>query len=114
MIFLCTNCLACSTRCPRGIPVADLMMKLRNLSIANHLSSTENEAASREFVRNVLKRGRVYEPELMIRLAMKTSPSSLLNLRDIAIALLRKGKLNLPSKSQTDLRELRRKFKEGE
>jgi len=114
MIFLCTNCLACSTRCPRGIPVADLMMKLRNLSISSHLANVENEASSKEFLKNVLKRGRVYEPELMIRFAMRTSPLSLVGLRNIAFTLLQKGKLGLPSKSRTDLEDLRAKVEEGE
>jgi len=112
MIFLCTNCLACTTRCPRGIPVADLMMKLRNLSIQAHLASNEDDASSREFVRTLLKRGRIYEPELMIRFAMRTSPLSLLGMRGQALSLFQKGKIGLPSKSGTDLSDLKKKFKE--
>jgi heterodisulfide reductase subunit C len=112
MIFLCTNCLACTTRCPKGIPVADLMMKLRNMSIQAHLASAEDDASSREFVRTLLKRGRIYEPELMIRFAMKTSPLSLLGMRGQAISLFQKGKIGLPSKSGTDLSDLKKKFKE--
>jgi len=112
MIFLCTNCLACTTRCPKGIPVADLMMKLRNLSIQAHLASNEDDASSREFVRTLLKRGRIYEPELMIRFAMRTSPLSLLGMRGQAISLFQRGKIGLPSKSGTDLSDLKKKFKE--
>ena len=113
MIFLCTSCLACTTRCPRGIPVADLMMKLRNLAISAHLAGLEDEASSKEFVKNVLKRGRVYEPELMIRFAMRTSPISLLGMRDLALTLFQKGKFGLPSKSRTDLSDLKAKLQGG-
>jgi len=113
MIFLCTNCLACSTRCPRGIPVADLMVKLRNMSIAADLADVEDKAAAEEFVRNLLKRGRLYEPEFMVRYAMRTSPVSLLSMRGAALSLFKHGKLGLPVKSKTDLNDLRKKFKEG-
>ena len=114
MIFLCTSCLACSTRCPRGIPVADLMLKLRNISISSHLAGIEDESSSKEFVRTLLKRGRIYEPELMVRFAMKTSPISLLGLRNLALTLFQKGKLGLPSRSKTDLSDLKKKFEGGE
>lgn len=113
MIFLCTNCLACSTRCPRGIPVADLMMKLRNMSIAADLANVEDRAAAEEFVRNVLKRGRVFEPEFIIRYAIRTSPLSLLSMRDAALSLFKRGKLGFPSKSKSDLSDLKKKFGEG-
>jgi heterodisulfide reductase subunit C len=113
MIFLCTNCLACTTRCPKGIPVADLMMKLRNLSIAAGIADLEDRASAEEFVKNVLKRGRVYEPEMMIRYAMRTSPLSLLSMRGAALSLFKHGKLGLPAKSMTSLEDLKRKFKEG-
>jgi len=113
MIFLCTNCLACSVRCPRDIPVADLMVKLRNVSISAQLAGLQDNAATREFVRNVLKRGRVYEPELMVRFAMMTSPLSLLGMVEQAITLFQKGKMGLPSRSGTDLSDLKARFKGG-
>ena len=113
MIFLCTSCLACTTRCPRDIPVADLMMKLRNMSISSQLADAEDKAFAEEFVRTLLKRGRMYEPELLLRFSMKTSPWSLIGMYSLALTMFQKGKLGMPSKSRMDLEDLKRRFKGG-
>ncbi|MFQ6106186.1 MAG: 4Fe-4S dicluster domain-containing protein [Thermoplasmata archaeon] len=114
MVFLCTNCFACSARCPRSIPVADVMIGLRNIAFSRGLAPLKSLAYYGEFSDIILKRGRLNEPELVLRYGFKADLTALTSQRGAIVALLLKGKLPIiPPRSGVDLSEIRKRITGG-
>jgi len=64
-IMLCTSCYSCKVRCPRKIPVVDVMHGLAHYAIENGILTRRDTANfGREFWNQVYKRGRIDEKEL--------------------------------------------------
>jgi len=96
-IWICSSCYTCATRCPRGIDITNLMMSLRNLAIQKN-AVTENETKLRfhkSFLEIISKYGRLYEPELYIKILKKSDLRSLFKSAALGLRLWRKQKLSL-------------------
>jgi len=96
-IWICSSCYTCATRCPRGIDITDLMMSLRNLAIQEN-AVAENETKlkfHKSFLEIVNKYGRLYEPELYIKILKKSDFRSLFKSAALGLRLWRKQKLSL-------------------
>ena len=64
-IMLCTSCYSCKVRCPRSIPVVDVMHGLAHYSIKLGYSSRKDTANfGTEFWKQIYKLGRIDEKEL--------------------------------------------------
>ena len=64
-ILLCTSCYACKVRCPRKIPVVDVMHGLAHYAIQQGILTRRDTANfGREFWNQVYKLGRIDEKEL--------------------------------------------------
>ena len=63
--MLCTSCYSCKVRCPRSIPVVDVMHGLAHYSIKLGYSSRKDTANfGTEFWKQIYKLGRIDEKEL--------------------------------------------------
>ncbi|MFQ5883780.1 MAG: 4Fe-4S dicluster domain-containing protein, partial [Thermoplasmata archaeon] len=58
MVFLCITCYSCTSRCPRNIPVTDIMIGLRNMAFTRGTMPSKNLAYYKDFSDMILKRGR--------------------------------------------------------
>jgi heterodisulfide reductase subunit C len=102
-IWLCASCETCATRCPNEIEIVRLMDVLRSESLKEGFkSSVSNISKFHEaFVEQIRKRGRVDEASLMIDYELKTgdflSLEKIRELAGLALKMLRKGKVKLPS-----------------
>ncbi|MFC1949906.1 4Fe-4S dicluster domain-containing protein [Chloroflexota bacterium] len=102
-IWLCTSCETCATRCPNEIEIVRLMDVLRSESLAEGIKSPVSKISKfhQAFVEQIRKRGRVDEASLMISYELKTGDFlSLRKMRELvslALQMLLKGKLKLPS-----------------
>lgn len=64
-IMLCTSCYSCKVRCPRKIPVVDVMHGLAHYAIKQGILTRRDTANfGREFWNQVYKLGRIDEKEL--------------------------------------------------
>jgi quinone-modifying oxidoreductase subunit QmoC len=64
-IMLCTSCYTCKVRCPRGIPVIDVMHGLAHYAIKQGILTRKDTASfGSEFWNQVYKLGRIDEKEL--------------------------------------------------
>jgi heterodisulfide reductase subunit C2 len=74
MIWECTSCHTCVTRCPMKVDIAALNDKLRRVSQAEgQVTSTTTVTVFNEiFLNSVRKRGRVFEPGLMTFYKLRT------------------------------------------
>lgn len=106
-IWLCASCYSCTVRCPRDIPVTDVLGELRGIAIEEGYAETTGMTFTKAFLRVVEEHGRMFEPELMLRYHARQEQLSLLGATPVALALLRKGKLSflperLPSSGGRD------------
>ena len=98
-IWMCASCHSCTVRCPRGIPVADVLAQLCGIAIEEGYAETTGMTFTKAFLRVVKRYGRMYEPELMLRYHARQEQLGLLGAIPVALALLRKGKIGfLPEK----------------
>ena len=102
-IWLCASCETCATRCPNEIEIVRLMDVLRSESSSRGIGSSVSRIFRfhQAFVEQIRKRGRVDEASLMISYEFKTweflSINKIKELSELAIGMLKKGKLKLPS-----------------
>jgi len=111
MIWECTSCQTCVTRCPMKVDIAALNDKLRRMSQAQGKVTTTTTVAifNDIFLSAVRKRGRVFEPGLMTAYKLRTRRF----FDDMAKLpmMLTKGKLPLFPKSVGDKGRRQEMFK---
>ncbi|HEY3323227.1 MAG TPA: 4Fe-4S dicluster domain-containing protein [Planctomycetota bacterium] len=99
MIWECTSCQTCITRCPQKVDIPAMMDGLRRLAKAAGKTTKETKvpAFNEIFLSNVQSRGRMYEMGLMASFKLRTG--DLFADVDKFPMMLKKGKLPLlPSK----------------
>ena len=100
-IWTCAGCYACTTACPKEIPITDMMYALKRTAIREgvHPRRFATPVLAREFVRSVDRWGRNTESRLAIRLYLKTRPTLLVQDSGLARRLHRKGRMGLRRES---------------
>jgi heterodisulfide reductase subunit C len=73
-IWLCVGCYTCLTECPNRIHIPHMMDTLREMALEEGVKIGEPDIWDfhREFLKQVKKRGRIYELEFMARYKMAT------------------------------------------
>ena len=94
MVWLCTGCETCTTRCPQGIDIAAVMDELR--IIGRHDGAVPKDAAFANVLRlnlDSMKRwGRIYEME-MLALDKITRPTTMMDDMGLGVKMILKGKI---------------------
>jgi heterodisulfide reductase subunit C len=87
----------CTTRCPQGIKITDLLYALKRLAMETGLypSRFPVYVLSRNFVRLVRRFGRNHEPLLLALYHLKRNPVALLRELPLAWKLFKKGRISL-------------------
>ena len=93
-IWLCASCYSCAVRCPRGIPVTDILAELRGIAIDEGYAETTGMTFAKAFLQIVKQYGRMFEPELMLRYHFRQEQLALLGATPVALNLVRKGKIS--------------------
>lgn len=112
MIWQCTSCQTCATRCPQRVDIAAINDTLRQMSRqANKVHSASTLPVFNDaFLSSIRKRGRVYEVGLMAAYKLKTG--RLFEDMGKLPLMLAKGKLRLlPSPSVAGAEERRQIWK---
>jgi quinone-modifying oxidoreductase, subunit QmoC len=108
-IWACAGCYACTTACPKEIPITDMMYALKRTAIREgiHPRRFATPVLAREFTRSVDRYGRNTESRLAINLYLKTRPSLLMHDAPLAQRLHRKGRMGLRRQSIRQRAQLR-------
>jgi heterodisulfide reductase subunit C len=114
LIWECTSCQTCATRCPQNVDIAAMNDALRAMSRAAGKSAPQTTvpAFNDVFLKNVRARGRVYELGLMAEYKLRTG--RLLEDAGKAPLMLAKGKLPLLGPRAGDKREREAMFRRAE
>ncbi len=97
--WMCSACYTCTMRCPRGLPVTEVMYALKRLAEERNVAGSRRRSAFyRSFVDNLRRYGRIQEVPLVNRyLARMGDPLLALSYIPTGLKLARKGKLHAPS-----------------
>ena len=108
-IWVCAGCYACTTACPKQIPITDMMYALKRTAIREgvHPRRFATPVLAREFIRSVDRFGRNTESRLAINLYLKTRPRLLVQDAPLAQRLHRKGRMGLRRQSIRQRAQLR-------
>ncbi|MFN3534951.1 MAG: 4Fe-4S dicluster domain-containing protein [Desulfatiglandales bacterium] len=113
-IMLCTSCYSCKVRCPRKIPVVDVMHGLANYALKQgYVPREETALFGREFWKQILRLGRIDEKDLPRRYFFSKGIipgiKKSMELADMGIVLMLHKRMKLlPERSIKGIKELRK------
>ncbi len=92
--WYCVSCYQCTTRCPRQIPVTDLMYALKRMAAQTGNTPQDHKMPHlyRAFENLVVHRGRITEPLVMAQYGLH-HPGDALRQIPLALRLLKRGRL---------------------
>ncbi|MEW5953886.1 MAG: 4Fe-4S dicluster domain-containing protein [Bacillota bacterium] len=111
-MWMCTSCCTCKARCPRGIPIVDVMHDLKSMAIKQGYVSYPQAAFYQAFWQEVLGRGRVFEGGVTARFFLKRGLGDIMKafgMKDIGLSMLKHGRMPLvPPKTIKGMKDLRK------
>jgi len=110
-IWLCTSCYNCTCRCPRGVPIMDIMADLRNLAKEAGYGKNKIHMAS-AYYDDLISRGRIWEAGMTMKYGLKIGISNAIemakNMQGTGIKMLKHKRLTLlPPKGIKEPNKLR-------
>ncbi len=118
-IWICASCYACTTRCPSGIKITDVIYALKRTAMEADKKSLapQVQLLAKLFTQNLMSNGRLHEGTLIRKYYMKTGVTKLLGFVPLAWRLQETKRLALfPSriKARASLSRIIRKAQEIE
>ena len=113
-LLLCTSCYSCKVRCPRKIPVVDVMHGIAHYAIKQGFQANPKvQAWGKAFWDEVFSKGRVDEKFLSLRYffadGIISGIKNTYNMADMGIVLFLHNRMKpLPEKSISAIKDLRR------
>lgn len=117
-MWLCTSCYTCSCRCPRGVPMMEIMHGLCQL--AEQAGIIDNKShMSKVFYNDMARRGRVWEGGLTFKYGLKLGIGNAIKLglemQDVAMKMLKHKRISpFPPKGVKNPAKLRAIVKKAE
>lgn len=96
-IWICASCYACTTRCPSGIKITDIVYALKRTAMEKNYISQANhvQILANLFISNLAKYGRLHEGTLIRNYYIKTGFWKLFKLFSLAMKLYKTKRLSL-------------------
>ena len=109
-IWICASCYMCTTRCPQGIKITDLLYALKRTAIDAGLYPERFPVylLSKNFARLVNRYGRNQEMLLLLLYYLRRNPLGLLKLMPLGIQMMRKGRISLFPKKIKGVESIRK------
>ena len=95
-IWLCSLCYMCHVRCPRGIPLTETIVKLKQMALDQGTGKWRESTAFYGSFSDVMRRyGRMRELEFMVRYFLASNPLNALGFAIMGLKMLIRGKAHL-------------------
>lgn len=111
-MWMCTSCYTCKVRCPRGIPIVDVMHDLKSMAIKQGYVSYPQAAFYQAFWQEVMSRDKVFEGGVAARFFLKRGLGEIKNafgMKDMGLTMLKHGRMPLlPPKTIKGMKDLRK------
>jgi len=94
-IWICASCYACTTRCPSGIKITDIIYALKRTAMEADKKSIapQVQLLAKLFVSNLMSYGRLHEGTLIRKYYMKTRITKLFGFVPLALKLYKTKRL---------------------
>lgn len=115
-IWICASCYACTTRCPSGIKITDVIYALKRTVMEKGYESMapQVQVLANLFVDNLMSYGRLHEGTLIRKYYMKTGIFKLFGMVPLAIKMLQTKRLVMFPKRIKEYRSLSRIIKKAQ
>lgn len=108
-MWFCVSCYSCANRCPRDIPITDVMALLRSMAIEKDYQDDKEAQFGQAFAATVRQHGRMFEPELLIRYYLRVlDVLSLLQMVPLGLKMMLRGKIPILPERVRSPQELQR------
>ncbi|MCL2336818.1 MAG: 4Fe-4S dicluster domain-containing protein [Firmicutes bacterium] len=97
-IWQCTSCCSCKARCPRGIPIIDVMHDLKKYAIEHGYTDYPNVAAYKAFWSDMTSRGRNFQSGFMARYFLNRGLDEMMQsieMKNVGLDMLKRGLMPL-------------------
>lgn len=97
-MWMCSTCLMCKVRCPRGVPLVDVMHDLKCHAIKLGYTSMPQASLYQAFWQEIKSRGKVFEGGLMARYYLKRGWSEIIKgfeMKDLGMDMMKHSRLPL-------------------
>jgi len=106
--WYCVSCYSCMVRCPKEIPITDIMYTLKNKAVQENLYEDKDAPDwSKAFVGYVENYGRSFELGLATRYHLTHKPLKKTNLASFGLGMLTKDRLALRPEKIKNMKQLR-------
>jgi heterodisulfide reductase subunit C len=94
-IWICASCYACTTRCPSGIAITDIIYALKRTAMDQKMDTLAPQVRrlATLFTDNIMRYGRLHEGTLIRKYAMRTNPLKLFGYIPLAVKLWKTKRL---------------------
>jgi heterodisulfide reductase subunit C len=96
-IWLCASCYACTTRCPAGIKVTDLIYALKRTAMESRRRTfaPQVKTLATRFIHTVSRYGRLHEATLLRQYYLRTNPFLAFTMVPLVVTMARTRRLSL-------------------
>lgn len=96
-IWICASCYACTTRCPAGIRVTDIIYALKRTAMERNLVSVapQVQRLARIFTGILQRYGRLHEGSLIAEYYARTNPLKLFNILPLGRKMIRTKRVGI-------------------
>ena len=111
--WFCTSCYSCTSRCPRGVLLTDMMAGLKRLDLARDKNGDKSPRFYRAFMDTIRRHGRLHEVELIRRYIGGDVPELQRQAR-LGLTLWARGKISRHGGDVEDRKSLEAMFRKAE
>lgn len=85
-IWICASCYSCTTRCPSGIKITDIIYALKRTAMEKNMKSAapQVQTLAKTFIENLMNYGRLHEGTLIRKYYMRTNIRKFIDLIPLA------------------------------
>jgi heterodisulfide reductase subunit C len=95
-MWQCVSCYFCTSRCPKQIPITDIMYALKRIAIRDEVAKdTDAPALAKAFTHYVDKYGRAFEFGLASRYHLLSRPIAAMKMGGLGLSMFKRGRMAL-------------------
>lgn len=96
-IWICASCYSCTTRCPSGIKITDIIYALKRTAMEKKMNGAapQVQTLARTFTENLMKYGRLHEGTLIRKYYMRTNVRKFFDLIPLGRKMMKTKRLQI-------------------
>lgn len=110
--WICASCESCEVRCPNGVPLSELMDRIRQRALKEKIYKGKGFSLPLIFLKEIKKRGRIHEISLILGLKRLVGFKVSMEELRMGLRMFLKGKLRIRPLKRVSSESFKRIFEE--